>query len=111
MLVPAVSRITDKLISLGFPVQCVNDNGDGTYTATLDSTGTPAQQITVNTLVRNYVDSPRVPLPLATIIQNVQSLTTAQQNKLLLLVVALSIQQNPQLGNLVGVVVAGDQPG
>lgn len=109
-LLPAVSRLTDVLTAAGYPVQCVSTNVDGTFTVTLDETGTPAQQLAVNTLVATYIDSPRVPLPLKTIIQNVQALTTQQQLKLLSVVCALAIQDNPALGALVGVTVVGDQP-
>lgn len=110
MHLPAASRLTDILTDAGYPIQCVSVNPDGTFTITLNSTGTTIQQTAVDLIAKTYVDAPRIPLPLKTIIANVQALTSAQQNKLLLLVVALAIQDNPKLGELVSVVVAGDQP-
>jgi hypothetical protein len=109
-MLPPVSRLTDALIAAGYPIQCVNTNIDGTFTVTLDSTGTPEQQTAVDAFVASYVDAPMIALPLSTIIANINALTTAQKTKLQILVVALAIQANPQLGALVGVVVAGDQP-
>lgn len=108
---PAVTRLTAALVAAGLPVQCVSDNGNGTYTVTLQSGSTTQQQTQANALVSSYVDAPRVPAPLSTIYNALLGLTTVQQNKVIAVCCALIVQQNPTLAQQVGVAFVGDQPG
>jgi hypothetical protein len=111
MQFPLVSRLTDALVAAGLPVQCVNANPNGTFSVILLAGSTPAQQTAANALVASYVDSPRVPSGIVSIYNQVQALTTVQQQKLMALAVAYLLQQNPNAAAALGINVVGDQPG
>lgn len=108
--VPKVSRLTDALVAANFPVQCVSDNGDGTFAISLQIGATQLQQTQANAFAVAYIDAPRTQRPLALIIQDLQALTNAQQQRLMLLTIAYTLQQNPKAAALLGINVSGDQP-
>src|SRR4051812_48235498 len=110
MRLPIVSRLTDALVTAGFPIMGVLDNGDGTFTLSFTGGATQLQQTQANAFVLTYVDNPRRPRSIAAILTDLQALTTAQQNKIIAICCAYIIQQNPDFAAKVNVVLSGDQP-
>jgi hypothetical protein len=104
-----VQGLTAQLVAAGIPVQCVSDNGDGTFAITLVAGSTPLQQTQANALAKAYIDAPRAQRPIAAIYTDIQALTTAQQQKLMCLAIAYLLQQNPTVATALGINVAGDQ--
>lgn len=110
IILPVVSRLTQALLDAGYPIQFVNDNGDGTYTITLTSEGTALQKIEADTFAATYVDMPKVAVPIPTILAAFNALTAEQQQKVIAACCAVCIYEFPDIAALVNVNISGEAP-
>lgn len=109
-ILPVVTRLTQALLDAGYPVQFVGDNGDGTFTVTLTPEATQLQQIEANTFASHYIDQPKIPVPIPTILAAFNALTPDQQQKVVAACCAVCIWNFPDIAALVNVNISGEAP-
>jgi hypothetical protein len=103
-------RITQLLKDAGIPMDGIRDLGTGNYQVIWLPTATPAQKLQAAQIVANADKTPRRARKYVDIMTELAALPQADLNKLMLLMMAGWLIDNPDIAEKVSVAVNGDEP-